>query len=300
MRYNVNLIDKQYDFVVTGPSYIGQPQSNTVMFVTRKVKHLMRALYGVKECLIFAERGLEIDNRLIATHCFILSDTPQLEYAEFMNEFEKEKQREEADIKILFKEPGYYVSEMATIGENAYIEPGCFIGHNVKIGNRARILYGSVIKNAVIGDDFLSNEYALIGANGFNMAEDEAGNKMRIPSLGCVVIGNHVEVGAYDNISCGSGGDTVIEDWVKLDAHVHIGHDAHLQKNTEVTAGAIIGGFVDAGEHSYIGINATVRNRVSLGTHAFVGMGATVTKSVQENDTVVGNPARSFEKNKNV
>ena len=115
--------------------------------------------------------------------------------------------------------------------KTAYIEPGCFIGHNVKIGDNARILYGSVIKNAVVGDNFLCNEYALIGANGFNMAEDLDGNKIRIPSLGYVIIGNNVEIGAYNNISCGSGGDTIIEDWVKIDAHVHLGHDVHLKKN---------------------------------------------------------------------
>lgn len=300
MKYNVNLIDTRYDFDVFGPSYIGKPKSNSVMFVTRKVEHLIQALYEVKECLIFAEKGIEIDAGLSERHCFVLSDSPQLEYAEFMNAFEREKQREEAAIKILFKDPGYYISETAVVGENSYIEPGCFIGHNVRIGDHARILYGSVIKNAVIGDDFLSNEYALIGANGFNMAEDEKGNKLRIPSLGRVVIGNHVEIGAYDNISCGSGGDTVIDDWVKIDAHVHVGHDVYLHRNTEVTAGAIIGGFVDAGEHSYIGINATIRNRVNLGHHAFIGMGSTVTKSVVENDTVVGNPARTFEKHKKV
>ncbi len=300
MKYNVNLINARYEFDVFGPSYIGKPKSNSVMFVTRKVAHLIQALYEVKECLVFAEKGIEIDTGLSERHCFVLSDSPQLKYAEFMNVFEREKHREEAVIKILFIDPGYYISETAVVGKDAYIEPGCFIGHNVQIGDRARILYGSVIKNAVIGDDFLSNEYALIGANGFNMAEDEKGNKLRIPSLGRVVIGNHVEIGAYDNISCGSGGDTIIDDWVKIDAHVHVGHDVYLHRNTEVTAGAIIGGFVDAGEHSYIGINATIRNRVNLGHHAFIGMGSTVTKSVVENDTVVGNPARTFRKNKKV
>lgn len=296
MKYNVHRIDERYDFDVVAPSYIGNPKSNTVVFITKKIAHFLETLYNVKECLVFAEKGIEVKDDLRTYHCFVISETPQLEYAEFMNEFEREKRHQESTIKILFKEPGYYISETAVVGENAYIEPGCFIGHNVKIGNNARILYGSVIKNAVIGDNFFCNEYALIGANGFNMTEDLHGNKMRIPSLGYVIIGNNVEIGAYNNISCGSGGDTIIEDWVKIDAHVHLGHDVHLNKNTEITAGAVVGGFVETGEHSYIGINATIRNRLNLGIKSFVGMGAVVTKSVLPNDTVVGNPAKIFKR----
>ena len=296
MKFNVKSINQNYNFDVFGPSYIGRPKSNSVMYVTKKVSHLIEALNEVRECLIFAENGIEVDAELKKSHCFIFTTVPLLEYAEFMSEFEKEKQKEEKSIKILFREPGYYVSESASIGENAYIEPGCYIGHNVKIGKNARILYGCVIKNAAIGDDFLANEYALIGANGFNMTEDQEGNKVRIPSLGRVIIGNNVEIGAYNNISCGAGGDTVIEDWVKVDAHVHIGHDDHLSKNTEITAGVVIGGFVDAGQHSYIGINSTIRNRIILGEYSFIGMGSTVTKSVENNKTVVGNPAKVFKK----
>ena len=61
-------------------------------------------------------------------------------------------------------------------------------------------------------------------------------------------------------------------------------------------SGAVVGGFVDAQEGAYIGINAVIRNRISLGAKSFVGMGATVTKSVADGITVVGNPAKPFEK----
>ena len=76
----------------------------------------------------------------------------------------------------------------------------------------------------------------------------------------------------------------------------YIGHDVHLHKNVEITAGVVVGGFVEAQEGAYIGINAVIRNRISLGTNSFVGMGATVTKSVSDGITVVGNPARPFDK----
>jgi UDP-3-O-[3-hydroxymyristoyl] glucosamine N-acyltransferase len=101
-----------------------------------------------------------------------------------------------------------------------------------------------------------------------------------------------VEVGACNDVAIGACGDTVLEDYVKLDGLVHVGHDAHLRKNTEVTAGAIIAGFVEMEEHSYLGVNSSIKNRIRLGANCIVGMGANVTKSVDENVTVVGNPAK--------
>ena len=86
------------------------------------------------------------------------------------------------------------------------------------------------------------------------------------------------------------------EDYVKLDVLVHVGHDAHLYKNVEITACGIVGGFTELEERAYMGLNATTRNRIRLGKNCIIGMGATVTKSVDDNITVVGNPARPFEK----
>lgn len=273
-------------------SYIGSPLSHTAMYITKKVEPLLENLEKVEDCLIFAEDTISIPQSLNNRHHFIKSKYPQLEYAHFVHQLEKKKFMEEKALKYILTDSGYYISETARIGEDAYIEPGCLIGHHVKIGSHARILSGSIIKNAYIGNDVLINEMALIGANGFTMTIDEYGNKFRIPSLGYVCIGNYVEIGAHDNISRGSGGDTIIEDYVKLDALVYIGHDAHLQKNTEITAGSIIGGFATAEKNTFVGINASIRNRVNLGTNTLIGMGATVTKSVAPETTVAGNPAR--------
>lgn len=296
MRYAVDRIVAGKSFDIVGMSYIGAPRSNTAMFITKKVEHLLSALDSVDECLIFAEREIEVPEHLVNKHAFHFSEKPQLSYARFANEFSDARFEEEKKLKFNLMPGGYYVSEDVTIPDDAYIEPGCVIGPDVQLGKNARILAGTVIRHTTVGDDFLSNEYAVIGANGFTMAEDEDGNKFRIPTLGRVVIGNHVEVGAHDNISCGSGGDTVIEDFVKLDALVHLGHDVRLQENVEITAGGIIGGFDNLGVHSYVGINAVLRNRINVGENAVIGMGSTVTKSVDANVTVAGNPARLFVK----
>ena len=87
------------------------------------------------------------------------------------------------------------VSKSANLGKNVKIGPYTIIEDNVVIGDNARIYSGAVIKNSIIGDNVIINEKAVVGANGFTMADNEDGNKVRIYSLGKVVIGNNVEIG---------------------------------------------------------------------------------------------------------
>lgn len=293
MQYDVSRIDAKYHFIINGVSYIGQPRSNTAMYISRKIAEQLKKLESVEQCLVFAEKGIEIPATIRKRHAIFLVENPQLEYAKLAIQLEHMQAEEDKKYEYLVSE-GSYISETAIIGAGAYIEPGCFVGHHVVLGKDSVLLKGTVVKNAVIGDRFLANEYAVIGANGFTIAEDKECDKMRIPSLGGVIIGNDVEVGAHNNVSRGSGGDTVLEENVKLDAFVHIGHDAHLMKNVEITAGVIVGGYDIVGENAFLGLNATLRNRIEIGDGSFLGMGAVVTKSVARDTVVVGNPAKTL------
>ena len=298
MQFDVSKIVPEKHFFIDGASYIGAPKSNTAMYITKKVERLLGALDSVAECLIFAESNIEVPAEIMEKNAVVLTPNPQLDYARFAAQFAAERFEEEKKLKFRQTDDGYFISEDCEIGENAYIEPGCVIGPDVQIGKNAVILAGSVIRRSTIGDNFYANEHAVVGANGYTMADDENRDKLRIPTLGRVIIGDNVEIGAHDNVSCGSSGNTVIENNVKIDALVHIGHDVHLHRTVDITAGGIIGGFDELGEHSYVGINAVLRNRITVGANAVIGMGSTVTKSVEADVTVAGNPARLFEKKK--
>lgn len=286
---------EQCPYEIVGASYIGNPKSNTVMYVTKKVEGLLNAVGGgVCECLIFAESNIEVSKKIDDNNYVVLVDNPQLHYTRYVNAFAEKKKGYDKKRRYTLTKEGYYLGENVTIGKNAYIEPNCLIGHDVVIGDDVVILSGAVIKNSIIGDSVYINEYAIVGANGFTMVDDEEGNKLRIPTIGKVIVGNYVEIGAHDNISCGSAGDTVLEDYVKLDALVHIGHDVHLYKNAEITAGCVVGGFAQIKENTFCGINSTVRNRVIVGKDCLVGMGTVVNRSAEDNKTVVGNPMREL------
>lgn len=296
MQIDINANPPEYGIKISGVSYIGNPQSNTAMYISKKVAAILGNLESVENCLVFAEDGIDVPCNILSNNCFVFSDSPQREYAKYVTKMADSVVATNNQRKTTLTPKGYYIGENVSIGKGAYVEQNCIIGHDVKIGKNAYIMAGTIIKNATIGDNFISNEYAVIGAYGFTMINDDDGNKIRIPTLGKVHIGNNVEIGAHDNVSCGSAGSTVIDDNAKIDALVHIGHDAHIGRNTEITAGSIIGGFVDTGENVFVGINSSVRNRKTIGNNTIIGMGSVVVRNIEKDCTVVGNPAEPMVK----
>lgn len=291
---NVRKYSPAKDFEVTGVSYAGAPRNNTAMYVSHKVEHLLANLRNDGNCLVFVDEQTNVPPELEGGNVFVRCANPQLEYVRFADEYAKGLASEDDAKKYTLTAGGYYLGQDATVGNGTIIEPGCIIGHGVVIGHDSRIKAGAVIRNAVIGDCCEICENCAIGTNGFTMADDEFGNKIRIPSLGKVIIGSNVEIGALTNISRGSAGNTVIDDNVKIDSLVHIGHDAHLCRNAEITAGAIIGGFAVVNDGVFVGINSAIRNRREIGSDVIIGMGSTVIRNIDGGMTVAGNPAKEI------
>ena len=296
---NLNAYRVQTDkgFYIYGVSYIGNPKPNTAMYVAKKVEKLINALEFVDDCLVFAEKGIEPSKKILDKHCFIFCDNPQLEYAKFADKFMQEELKREQSTKYDF----FNASSIATtvkIGKNVYIEQGCFIGADVIIGDNVKILAGSIIKHAIIGNNSIIRENTVIGNSAYTIVNDDNGNSMRMPDLGRVIIGDNVEIGALTGVERGSAGDTIIEDYVKIDMHVVIGHDSVIHKNCHIIAGAVIAGFVTVGENSFVGLNAAIKNRTNIGENVIIGMGATVLKDASNNTTIVGNPGRELVKKK--
>jgi UDP-3-O-[3-hydroxymyristoyl] glucosamine N-acyltransferase len=293
---SANAYNEAYNFNVYGVSYAGEPRDNTAVYITKKVAKLINNLYSVKNCLVFIEDTIEVTEDIKALHCFVCSNKPANDYVNFANKLFRQIDSRNKSRKFTLTEQGYYIGENTTIGKDSYIEAGCFIGHDVVIGDRAQIFSGAKIITANIGNDFIARHNCTIGTPGFTMTEDEDGNKVRIPTLGGVKIGNNVEIGALSNISCGSAGDTWIGDYVKTDSFVHIAHDDTIGKNTEFAAGVVISGFNRIGENVFFGVNSTTRNRITIGNNCMIGMGAAIMSDVPDGAFMLGNPARQMPK----
>lgn len=81
-----------------------------------------------------------------------------------------------------------------------------------------------------------------------------------------------------------------------LNTGCSIDHDCELGAAVHVSPGARLAGGVTVGNLSWIGIGASVRQLVRIGAGVMVGAGAAVTADVADNLTVVGVPARVFDK----
>lgn len=292
MEYDVSRVDPGYRFTVHGASFIGAPRNGTVLFVTRKVRRLLDNLRDAENCLVFAETGLDIPEAYRQHNCFVMADDPQLTYATFALEMQKEERIRESARQWTLTPERYWLGENVTMGAGCVIEAGCRIGHDVILGDGARIGFGSSIYHARIGDDFGCLDRTSVGIDAYFMAEGDP--PFRIPSFGSVIVGNHVDLSSNVIIERGFNSDTYIGDNTKIDSNVCIGHDVRMEGNISITCGASIAGLVNIGKDVYIGMNAAVKQRLSIGEGAMVGMGAVVVSNVSAGAKVFGNPAVKF------
>lgn len=71
-----------------------------------------------------------------------------------------------------------------------------------------------------------------------------------------------------------------------------IGHDNIIGDHSFFTANCCLGSWIKVGKGVWIGLNSTIRGKVSLGDYSAVGIGTVVTKSINESELWVGNPAK--------
>ncbi len=181
----------------------------------------------------------------------------------------------------------------AKIALTTKIGPNCIFSGDIEIGDNS-ILYGnvSIFGNVKIGKNVIINAGAVIGAEGFGYEPDEDGTLVQFPQIGGVIIEDNVEIGANTCIDRGALGDTIIREGAKIDNMVHVAHNVVIGKNCRIICLVGIGGSVEIGDGSFVGISASIKNQKKIGKNVVVGMGAVVTKDVPDNATIIGNPAR--------
>ncbi|WP_424407465.1 UDP-3-O-(3-hydroxymyristoyl)glucosamine N-acyltransferase [Pasteurella sp. PK-2025] len=178
--------------------------------------------------------------------------------------------------------PSAVVSEKAVLGQhvsigaNAVIEDGvelgdhvviganCFVGKNTKIGAYTQLWANvSVYHNVEIGHHCLIQSGAVIGSDGFGYANDR-GRWIKIPQVGQVLIGNHVEIGACTCIDRGALDPTVIEDNVIIDNLCQIAHNVHIGTGTAVAGGVIMAGSLTVGRYCLIGGASVINGHMEI------------------------------------
>lgn len=83
-----------------------------------------------------------------------------------------------------------------------------------------------------------------------------------------------------------------IGDQVVLMPQVTLTHDDNVADFATLAAGVSVGGRVEIGRCSYLGMNSSVRQDLKIGEQAVLGMGAVLVGDLPAGQTWAGNPAR--------
>lgn len=174
----------------------------------------------------------------------------------------------------------------AVVDAEAEVHPTAFIGALCVVERGARIGAHTVLKSrvtvsedCVVGERCILHSGVVIGADGFGFAP-HAGAWEKIEQLGAVRIGNDVEIGANTCVDRGALSDTVIEDGVKLDNLIQIGHNVKIGSHTAMAGCAGVAGSATIGAHCTVGGGAVILGHLTLGDKVNISAGTLVSRSL--------------------
>jgi UDP-3-O-[3-hydroxymyristoyl] glucosamine N-acyltransferase len=180
--------------------------------------------------------------------------------------------------------PTARIAPDASIGALCVIEDDAVVGEGTRLA--ARVTVGH---DCTIGSHCILHSGVVIGADGFGFAPNkQTGEWVKIEQLGAVRIGNDVEIGANTCIDRGALEDTVLEDGVKLDNLIQIGHNVHIGKHTAMAGCVGVAGSAKIGAHCTVGGGAVVLGHLSLADHVHISAASVVTRSINKAGSYTG------------
>ncbi|MDB5849238.1 MAG: UDP-3-O-(3-hydroxymyristoyl)glucosamine N-acyltransferase, partial [Rhodoferax sp.] len=165
------------------------------------------------------------------------------------------------------------VDPTASIGPLCVVERGAHIGAYTVLKSRV-----TVSEDCHIGARCLLHPGVVIGADGFGFAPN-AGAWEKIEQLGAVRIGDDVEIGANTCIDRGALADTVIEDGVKLDNLIQIGHNVRIGRHSALAGCSAVAGSATIGAHCTVGGAGMVLGHLTLADHVHISAASLATRS---------------------
>ncbi len=166
------------------------------------------------------------------------------------------------------------VDAAAVVGAGCSVHPTAVLGPRVVLGARVTVGPGAVI-----------------GSPGFGWAHGPGGATRAVPQLGGVILEDDVSIGPLCTIDAGTLSPTRVRRGAKLDAHVHVGHNAEIGEGTIVAAQSGLAGSVTLGRGVRVGGQAGFADHVTVGDGARVAAKSGVIGDVPPGAVVAGYPA---------
>jgi UDP-3-O-[3-hydroxymyristoyl] glucosamine N-acyltransferase len=186
--------------------------------------------------------------------------------------------------------PNVVIEKNVEIGDGTYIAPSVYIGRGVKIGSNCRIGHGATLTHTIIGNDALIHPGVKIGQDGFGFATLN-GVHIKVPQLGRVIVGDHVEIGANSCIDRGAGPDTIIGNGTKIDNLVQIGHNVQVGKGCIIVSQVGIAGSTKLGDYVVLGGQVGVAGHLNIGSMVNVAAQSGIAQDVEPKQIIGGSPA---------
>lgn len=258
--------------VVTGLASLEAATQQELSFLSNP-RYQQQLLASKAACVIVAPQMKQV---AIARGACIVTDQPYLYFARLTQLWKRGRDpRQQA-----------FIHPSAVVDAQAVVHPSASIGALCVLERGAHVGAGTVLKSRVtvgedcrIGERCLVHSGVVIGADGFGFAPN-GDTWEKIEQLGAVQIGNDVEIGANTCIDRGALQDTVIEDGVKLDNLIQIGHNVRVGRNTAMAGCVGIAGSATIGANCTVGGGAIILGHLTLGPGVNISAGTIVTKSI--------------------
>lgn len=266
------------DTLITGLATLESATKTDLSFLSNPRYHSLLATSGAA-CIVVAH---EFKTQALVRGACIVSEQPYVYFARLTQFWKKQLALQQGALNEPAIHASAVVDPQASVSATALIGPLCVVGRGATVGAhsvlKARV---SVGENCHVGERCILHPGAVLGADGFGFAPHQ-GQWEKIEQLGGVRLGHDVEVGANTCIDRGALGDTVIEDGVKLDNLIQIGHNVRIGRHSALAGCVGVAGSAVIGAHCTIGGGAIILGHLTLANHVHISAASVVTRSLHK------------------
>jgi UDP-3-O-[3-hydroxymyristoyl] glucosamine N-acyltransferase len=200
-------------------------------------------------------------------------------------------------------DPGASVAASAHVGAHAVIGAGSVVGERAVVhalacvGAQCRIGADSVLHPHVVlydrtevGARCTLHAGVVLGSDGFGFAP-HAGEHVKVPQVGKVVVEDDVEIGANTTIDRATVDETRIGAGTKIDNLVQLGHNVRVGRGCLLVAQVGIAGSTSLGDGVVMAGRAGASGHLEIGAGARIAAASVALKSVPAGSQVAGWPA---------
>jgi UDP-3-O-[3-hydroxymyristoyl] glucosamine N-acyltransferase len=269
---------------ITGLASLKQATSSDISFVSN-IKYERDLAASNAACVIVSPHLAALADK---RGSYIVTDQPYVYFA-LLTQFWKQQHSPK---NLGFIHPSAVIDATAVVDKTAVIGALCVVEANAHIGAntmlKARVIVG---ENCIVGANCILHSGVVIGADGFGFAPQKSAaglSWVKIEQLGHVQIGKDVEIGANTCVDRGALHDTVIEDGVKLDNLIQIGHNVRIGAHTVIAAASAVAGSTEIGAYCMIGGCVSIAGHLSIAPHTEISGASVVTHSIRKAGTYTG------------